>query len=89
MRGDECGWESAVMLDVLGTGAGSFSLWWSDNIVEKVKEKVLVAQSCPTVCDPHGLYVACQFPLSMGFSRQECWSGLPFLFSRVSSQPRD
>ena len=26
---------------------------------------------------PHGLYVACQAPLSMGFSRQEYWSGLP------------
>ena len=26
---------------------------------------------------PHGL-VACQAPLSMGFSRQECWSGLLF-----------
>ena len=23
--------------------------------------------------------VVCQAPLSMGFSRQECWSGLPFL----------
>ena len=23
--------------------------------------------------------VACQTPLSMGLSRQECWSGLPFL----------
>ena len=23
-------------------------------------------------------YVACQAPLSMGFSRQEYWSGLPF-----------
>ena len=22
--------------------------------------------------------VACQVPLSMGFSRQECWSGLPY-----------
>ena len=22
--------------------------------------------------------VACQVPLSMGFPRQECWSGLPF-----------
>ena len=22
--------------------------------------------------------VACQAPLFMGFSRQECWSGLPF-----------
>ena len=27
---------------------------------------------------PHGLYVVCQAPLSMGFSRQEYWSGLPF-----------
>ena len=27
-----------------------------------------VAQSCPTLCDP----------MSMGFSRQEYWSGLPF-----------
>ena len=27
---------------------------------------------------PHGLYVACQAPLSMEFSRQEYWSGLPF-----------
>ena len=26
----------------------------------------------------HGLYVAYQAPPSMGFSRQECWSGLPF-----------
>ena len=28
-------------------------------------------------CNP--LTVACQAPLSMGFSRQEYWSGLPFL----------
>ena len=27
---------------------------------------------------PHGLYVAGQAPLSMGFSRQEYWGGLPF-----------
>ena len=27
---------------------------------------------------PHGLYVAHQTPLSVGFSRQEYWSGLPF-----------
>ena len=29
-----------------------------------------VAQLCPTLCD--------QAPPSMGFSRQEYWSGLPF-----------
>ena len=27
---------------------------------------------------PHGLYIACQDPLSREFSRQECWSVLPF-----------
>ena len=31
---------------------------------------------CPTLCDPIEC-VACQAPLSMGFSRQEYWSGLP------------
>ena len=30
-----------------------------------------------------------QAPLSMRFSRQEYWSGLPFSFSRGSSRPRD
>ena len=34
-------------------------------------------QSCPTLCDP----VDCSSPssLSLGFSRQEYWSGLPCL----------
>ena len=34
------------------------------------------AKSCPTLSTPW--IVACQVPLSMGFSRQEYWSGLPF-----------
>ena len=34
-----------------------------------------VAESCPTPCDPWT--VAHQAPLSVGFSRQEHWSGLP------------
>ena len=33
--------------------------------------------------------VAHQAPLSMGFSRQEYWSGLPFPSPGESSQPRD
>jgi len=33
--------------------------------------------------------VALEAPPSMGFSRQEYWSGLPFPFSRGVSQPRD
>ena len=36
----------------------------------------LVIQSCPTLVTPWT--VAHQVPLSMGFSRQEYWSGLPF-----------
>ena len=36
----------------------------------------LVAKSCPTLATPGS--VACQAPLSTGFSRQEYWSGLPF-----------
>ena len=36
----------------------------------------LVAKLCPTLATPWT--VACQAPLSMGFSRQEYWSGLPF-----------
>ena len=36
----------------------------------------LVTKSCLTLATPWT--VACQAPLSMGFSWQECWSGLPF-----------
>ena len=35
------------------------------------------------------LYVARQAPLSMGFSRQEHWRGLPVPSSRGFSQPKD
>ena len=34
------------------------------------------AQSCLTLCDPTDC--SPQAPLSMGFPRQEHWSGLPF-----------
>ena len=37
-----------------------------------------VAKSCPTLLQSHVWAVARQAPLSMGFSRQEYWSGLPF-----------
>ena len=36
----------------------------------------LVAKSCPTLVTPWT--VARQAPLSLGFSRREYWSGLPF-----------
>ena len=42
----------------------------------------LVANLCPTLATPWT--VACQAtPLSMGFSRQEYWSGLHFLLQRI------
>ena len=36
----------------------------------------LVTKLCPTLATPWT--IACQAPLSMEFSRQEYWSGLPF-----------
>ena len=45
----------------------ALSIWQSESEV---------AQSCLTLCDPWT--VAHIVPLSMGFSRQEYWSGLPF-----------
>ena len=43
---------------------------------EKKESESEIAQSCPTLCHP----VDCSppAPLSMGFFRQEYWSGLPF-----------
>ena len=40
-----------------------------------VKIACVLVLSCVRPC---GLYVARQAPLSMGFSKQEYWSGLPF-----------
>ena len=37
---------------------------------------LFVAQLCLTLCSP--MNHSPQAPLFMGFSRQECWSGLPF-----------
>ena len=46
---------------------------WGGLVSESESE---VTQSCPTLCDPWT--IAHQAPPSMGFSRQEYWSGLPF-----------
>ena len=49
-----------------------------------------MAKSCPTLETPWT--VACQSPLSMGFSRQEHWSALPFPspgdLSDLGTEPR-
>ena len=47
---------------------------------------MLITQSCPTLCDSMD-YIARQAPLSMGFSRQEYWSGLPFPSPGNPSKP--
>ena len=44
---------------------------------------VLVTKLCLTLCDPMGWTIACQVPLSMGFSRQEYWSGLHALLQGI------
>ena len=44
-------------------------------------------QSCPTLWGP--MDCSCQAPLSMGSSRQECWSGLPFPPPGKASWSRD
>ena len=41
-----------------------------------MKTGSLVAKLCPTLCNPMD-YIAHQAPLSMEFSKQEYWSGLP------------
>ena len=47
---------------------------WSCLYITAAAAKSL--QSCPTLCDP--IDTAHQAPPSLGFSRQEHWSGLPF-----------
>ena len=42
----------------------------------------VVAKLCPTLGT--SWTVACQAPVSMGFSRQEYWSGLPSFFKGFS-----
>ena len=54
---------------------------WDRVDIDRVEQKGWksereVAQSCLTLCNP--CTVAHQAPPSMGFSRQEYWSGLPF-----------
>ena len=59
-----------------------YKIWCGKNqvswcgILNAVVGGALVAKSCPTLATPWT--VAHQAPLSMGFSRQEYWSGLPF-----------
>ena len=45
---------------------------------------VELLQSCPTLCDRMD-HIACQAPLSMGFSSQDCWSCRPTAGAQTAS----
>ena len=62
-----CPWDSPGK----NTGVGCYFLLQCMN----GKSESEVTQSCPTLRDP--MDYSLQAPLSMGFSRQEYWSGLP------------
>ena len=57
--------------------SNSFFTKTEDNYLTHLgRDGGLVAKSCLTLATPWT--VACQAPLSKGFSRQEYWSGSPF-----------
>ena len=57
------------------------------HVMKKLTCCCSVAKSCLTLLWPRGL--ARQAPLFMAFSRQECWSDLPFPSPGASPCPRD
>ena len=51
--------------------------WYDKNRASEEEVRCcLVAKLCPTLCNP--MDCSSQAPLSLGFPRQEYWSGLPF-----------
>ena len=59
--------------------------WVGFALVQESENESEVAQSCPTLCTPWT--VAYQASPSMGFSRQEYWSGLSFPFPGDLADP--
>ena len=71
-----------ALKDVLGScSAREMSPHTQRSLQSKAESESEVTQSCPTLCDP--MVVAYQLLPSMGFSRQEYWSGLPFLLQEI------
>ena len=60
-----------IRLDLYWKSSGHWSSYSS-----RMSTAAASLQSCPTLCDP--IEAAHQAPPSLGFSRQEHWSGLPF-----------
>ena len=52
--------------------------WYSYELLDEQSESEVV-RLCPTLCNPMECSLH-QAPPSMGFSRQEYWTGLPFPF---------
>ena len=70
------GWENSLEKEI---ATHSSILAWEVSWTEEPGRLQFVAkslQSCPTLCDP--IDGSHQAPPSLGFSRQEHWSGLPF-----------
>ena len=66
----------------LNCGKGKSGYSWSFSCLLYLIHKIIHVcakslQSCPTFCDPMDCSPR-EAPLSIGFSRQEYWSGLPF-----------
>ena len=72
-----CPWDSPGK----NTGVGCYFLLQC----MKVKSESEVAQSCPTLATPWT--AAYQAPLSMGFSRQEYWRGVPLPSLNLGVEP--
>ena len=64
-----------------------FGLHMHNLISASSQHWVLVAQSCLTLCD--SMDSSLPDSSAHGFSRQDCWSGVPFPSPEESSPPRD
>ena len=69
-------WIMSLVIAVRGLSRIQNFSWDSNNLLVKVKSESEVAGSCPTLCNP--IDGSPQTSLSLRFSRQEHWSGLPF-----------
>ena len=70
-------WTAALLASLSITNSWNlFKLMSIEMVYPESESESEVAQLCPTLCDPWT--VAHQAPPSMGFSRQEYWSGVPF-----------
>ena len=67
---------SWILIKFKTYSATSYKLNLKSSFCHTIAAKSL--QSCPTLCDPMGCHRSPPGSLSLGFSRQEHWSRLPF-----------